>query len=89
MLSSSHLQTCFPIGTKYVLEGRGRFVHRYVEFPSGCRIELATRKAMSCKCGQRVDIVPGHIANGIDRPARRQRIHVEADEDQVRAARGR
>jgi hypothetical protein len=77
MLSSTDLQMCFPLGTKYVVEGRGRFVRRYVEFPNGCRIELATRKALTCKCltRQREDIFLDHGANRIDRPVVRKRIH--------------
>ena len=32
-----------PIGTKYVLEGRGALVQRYIELPNGHRIKLKTR----------------------------------------------
>jgi len=38
----------FPVGTKYVLEGRGLFVRRYIEFPNGRRVQLTTRKALTC-----------------------------------------
>ena len=49
-----------PIGTKYVVEGRGRFVRRYIEFPDGRKIHLSTRKALSCGCAelQKLSIVP-------------------------------
>jgi hypothetical protein len=40
----------FPAETKYVLEARGPWVHRYVEFPDGRKIELSPRKALACKC---------------------------------------
>ena len=40
----------FPVGTKYILESYGAFVRRYIEYPSGRRIELETRKALSCGC---------------------------------------
>jgi hypothetical protein len=50
MLSYPRLPTRFPIGTKYVLEGRGPFVQRYIEFPNGRRAKLAIRKALSCRC---------------------------------------
>src|SRR5450756_1078851 len=47
MLSRPRLPARFPIGTKYVLEGSGRFVRRYIEFPNGRRVQLATRNAQS------------------------------------------
>jgi hypothetical protein len=40
----------FPENTKYVLEARGGLVRRYVEFPDGRRLELAARKALTCRC---------------------------------------
>jgi hypothetical protein len=54
---TSRLQERYPVGTKYVLEGRGPFVRRYIEFPNGRRIRLSTRKALT---GTRSDtsIVP-------------------------------
>lgn len=48
MPSYPRLPARFPIGTKYVLEGRRPFVRRYIEFPNGRRIQLATRKALTC-----------------------------------------
>ena len=44
MPSSTHLPTRFPVGSKYVLEGRRFFVRRYIEFPDGHRVQLPTRK---------------------------------------------
>jgi len=55
---TADLPTRFPIGTKYVLESRGPFVRRYVEFPDGRRVELSTRLAQSCVCTGRKIIVP-------------------------------
>lgn len=59
-----------PPGTKYVLEGRGPFVRRYVEFPNGRRVQLETRKALSCTCAawQQIGIVPDQSAAAIDTP---------------------
>jgi hypothetical protein len=38
---SSRLPTRFPVGTRYVIEGRGgRIQLRYLEFPDGRQIEL-------------------------------------------------
>jgi hypothetical protein len=49
-----------PVGTKYVLESHGSLVRRYVEFPDGRRIELATRKALTCTCAawREISIAP-------------------------------
>jgi hypothetical protein len=69
MPRASHLPTRFPIGSKYVLESRGPFVRRYVEFPNGRRIKLATRKALSCTEPEQITIVPDH-----DAPMFRRRI---------------
>ena len=36
------LPSRFPIGTRYVIEGRGGHIHlRYLEFPDGRQIALA------------------------------------------------
>jgi hypothetical protein len=40
----------FPAETKYILEARGPWVYRYIEFPDGKKIELSPRKALTCKC---------------------------------------
>jgi hypothetical protein len=39
-----------PENTKYVLEARGAIVRRYVEFPDGRVMELAPRRAKTCRC---------------------------------------
>jgi len=49
MLNSPRLPTRFPVGSKYVLEGRGQFVRRYVEFPDGCRLQLKMRKGFAAR----------------------------------------
>jgi hypothetical protein len=65
----------FPAGTKYVLEGRGPFVRRYVEFPNGSRMQLPTRKALTCMCAEpQTSIVPEHNADALDGQAVRQQI---------------
>ena len=78
MLSRPRLPARFPIGTKYVLEGRGPFVRRYIEFPNGRRIQLATRKAVSCTgvTSQQIGIVPDQSAAVIDAPSLRPRVVV-------------
>ena len=60
MSSSARLPMRFPVGSKYVLESHGQVVRRYVEFPSGRKVKLATRKALPCGCWklQQVSIVP-------------------------------
>ena len=50
MRRSPRLPKRFPVGTKYILESYGGFVRRYIKYPSGRRIELETRKALSCGC---------------------------------------
>jgi hypothetical protein len=77
MPSASHLPKRFSAGTKYVIESCGPFVRRYVEFPNGRRIKLATRKAVSCTCPvqQKISIVPSHNVDLVDNtPAFRRRI---------------
>jgi hypothetical protein len=61
------------LGTKYVLEGRGQFVRRYIEFPDGRRIHLSTRKALSYGCVelQKLSIVPDHTIAAPAAPALR------------------
>lgn len=49
MLNSPNLPTRFPVGTKYVLEGRGQFVRRYVEFPNGRKLKLKMRKGFTAR----------------------------------------
>ena len=64
-----------PLGTKYVLESRGPFVRRYVEFPNGRKFQLATRKALTCTCSawQLIGIVPEQNAAGIEPALRPER----------------
>jgi hypothetical protein len=50
MRGINRLPEHFPENTKYVLEARGPLVHRYIEFPDGRRVELAARKALTCRC---------------------------------------
>ena len=59
---TSRLPSRFPSGTKYVLEGRGPFVRRHVELPNGRRIQLATRRALTCTCAE-TSIVPDHAGD--------------------------
>ena len=60
MSNFPRLPARFPVGSKYVLESRGQVVRRYVEFPNGRKVKLATRKALPCDCWkfQQVSIVP-------------------------------
>jgi len=76
MPSSSRLPARFPVGTKYVLEGRGLFVRRYIEFPNGRRVQLPTRKAMSCTdaASQQISIVPDQSVAVVDAPSLRKRV---------------
>jgi hypothetical protein len=42
----SRLPDQFPVGTRYVIEGRGGRIHlRYLEFPDGRQIELPAELA--------------------------------------------
>jgi hypothetical protein len=70
MFSRPRLPARFPIGTKYVLEGSGRFVRRYIEFPNGRRVQLANRKALSCTgaASKQIGIVPDQSAAVVDAP---------------------
>jgi hypothetical protein len=47
-----------PVRTKYVVESAGSFVRRFIELPSGEKILLPARKALMCKCAERVSLVP-------------------------------
>jgi hypothetical protein len=72
MRKSLRLPKRFPVGTKYVLESRGAFVHRYVEFPDGRKARLGLRKAQTCICAalSSVSIVPE--INASQRSSRRK-----------------
>lgn len=76
MLNRTRLPARIPIGTKYVLERRGRFVRRYIEFPNGRRIQLANRKTLSCKCvaSQQIGIVPHQSSAVVDAPSLRSLV---------------
>ncbi len=50
MPGPTRLPEYVPENTKYVLEARGPLVRRYLEFPDGRRLELAPRKALTCRC---------------------------------------
>ena len=47
MRRSARIPNRFPFGTKYILEGHGPTVRRYIELPNGRRVQLASRKALS------------------------------------------
>jgi hypothetical protein len=76
MASLPCLPARFPVGTKYVIEGRGLFVQRYIEFPNGRRVQLARRKALSCSCAalQQISIIPNETAAVIDAPSLGKRV---------------
>lgn len=57
MRASSRLPSRLPEGSKYVLESRGSWVHRYVEFPDGRRVRLRARQALPC-CAADASLVP-------------------------------
>jgi hypothetical protein len=69
----SRLPTRFPVGTKYIVEGRGLFVRRYVEFPNGRKVQLTTRKALSCTRAelQQISIAPDQTSALMDASALR------------------
>lgn len=48
----ARLPARFPANTKYVLESRGPWVRRYIEFPDGHTLELNPRKAQTCECAE-------------------------------------
>ncbi len=52
MHRSERLPARFPTGAKYVVEGYGPLVRRYVEFPDGRKVQLAWRKAQTCTCAK-------------------------------------
>jgi hypothetical protein len=75
MRSTRRLPARFPDGAKYVLESDGGTVRRYVEFPDGRRVTLASRKAMTC-CAEQVSIVPAVTEAAA--PRKRRTAHVLA-----------
>jgi hypothetical protein len=62
MPSASYLKRRFPVGTKYVIESCGPFVRRHIELPSGERIRLSPRKALTCRhaTDERDEFAPLH-----------------------------
>ena len=48
----TRLPARFPANSKYVLESRGPWVRRYLEFPDGRTLELTPRKAATCHCAE-------------------------------------
>lgn len=79
MPRSPRLPARVPVGTKYVLESRGKLVRRYIEFPDGRRIQLATRKAVPCTCLelQKLSIVPDKSTAVADAPSLRETAILE------------
>jgi hypothetical protein len=43
MASTSKLPSRFPVGTKFVIEGKGRVLSRHLEFPDGTYLPLPSR----------------------------------------------
>jgi len=68
MPTSTPLPDRVPDGTKYVVEGRGPLVHRYIEYPDGRRVGLPPRKAQLCTCAEASKIASNHPAR---KPAHR------------------
>jgi hypothetical protein len=53
----SHLPNRFPVGTRYVIEGRGGLIsERYLEFPDGRKVDLpsdlAARSGSRARAGR-------------------------------------
>jgi len=48
----ARLPARFPANTKCVLESRGPWVRRYIEFPDGRTLELNPRKVQTCECAE-------------------------------------
>lgn len=44
MRTSDRLIARAPAGTKYIIETRGLFVHRHIEFPDGRTVTLPKRR---------------------------------------------
>lgn len=55
--SANRLPARFPVGTKFVIEGRaGSELSRYIEFPDGTRLRLPNRPSASAPAGRRTRI---------------------------------
>ena len=73
MSKPSGLPARIPDGTKYVLVSEGAIVRRFLEFPSGRKVRLTNRKAMT-GAKQRTSIVPNHVTDLVDTQILRRRI---------------
>ena len=52
--SANRLPARFPVGTKFVIEGRpGGDLSRFIEFPDGTKLRLPKRPAASAPAGRR------------------------------------
>lgn len=52
--SAERLPARFPVGTKFVIEGRpGGVLSRFIEFPDGTKLRLPKRPAPSAPAGRR------------------------------------
>ncbi len=49
MRQADRLPTRFPEGTRFVIEGHGGLVTRYLEFPDGRHVDLPLRRLASEK----------------------------------------
>ena len=74
MNRATRLPARFPANTKYVLEARGRYVYRHIEYPNGDIVELSPRMAASCDCADQT-LVPTIRASA---DARRRKLRAEA-----------
>ena len=55
--SANRLPARFPVGTKFVIEGRaGGEVSRFIEFPDGTKLRLPKRPSASAPAGRRTRI---------------------------------
>lgn len=55
--SANSLPARFPVGTKFVIEGRaGGEVSRFIEFPDGTKLRLPKRPSASAPAGRRTRI---------------------------------
>jgi hypothetical protein len=81
MRCSACLPMRFPVGSKYILESSGPFVRRFIEFPNGRRVQLPTRKAVSCVCWewQQIGIVPDQRAAAVDAPSISKKLRANFD----------
>jgi hypothetical protein len=78
----AQLPTQFPVGSKYILESRGSFVQRWVEFPNGRTVRLSRRKMLPCERWelQQISIAPHQQPTPVDATNERgSRIKERAD----------